>query len=229
MATPDIFIRTYSGDLAWLAYCLKSCQKFAKGFNQIHVVVPESELHLFSHLTVERVHGWTPCTSDGYLDQQATKLYADTISDADFICHIDADTIWSRDVTPLDLMPNGKAVILYEDGVESHWSPIVQRALGWPLQSDFMRRAPQVYPRFIYGEFRKWMKDRHNIELKDWIARQPYRQFTEYNTLGSWAWETWHDSFEWGNPSEHPTFVNQEWSWGGLTPEIRAKMDGLLN
>ena len=216
--TVDLFIRSYVKDFDWLTYCLKSCAKSAKGFRNIHIVVPHGDQEHLAHLTKEKVHV-CPRYSEDYLGQQVTKLNADTYSDADFICHIDSDTVWTRKVTPDDFISDGKAIIYHEPYSvigECPWQPIVEEALGWKPEHEFMRRPPHIYPRWIYPEMRKYLSDKHGMPFDTFIATRSERKFSEYNVLGAYAWKEHPDKFCWRHPSQDKPVVRQFWSWGGL-------------
>lgn len=214
--TADIFIRSYAADFKWLEYSLLSCKKFAKGFDAIHIAVPEQDKHLLSHLTLESVHAISPSCNDGYLDQQITKLYADDFCKSEYIFHLDSDCIWKKPVTPECFFKNGKPIILAEEGVVSPWPEITEKTLGWRDTKEYMRRLPIVYPRWVYGEFRQWIENKHGMSIRQWIALQPYRSFSEFNTLGQWLYRFHNEKFEWLHPSDAEVFAEQFWSWGGV-------------
>jgi len=228
-ASVDLFIRSYKKDFEWLWYCLKSCAKSAKGFRQIHVVVPDGDQQELNHLTLEKVHT-CPRYEEDYLGQQVTKLNADLYSGADFICHIDSDTVWLHDVSPNDFIHQGKAIMYYEpyDKIgKCPWQPIVQEALGWKPEFEFMRRPPHIYPRWIYKEMRDFLQATHKMLFDTFIATRPERKFSEYNTLGAYAWKHHKDKFDWRYPAQDKPTVRQFWSWGGIDTN-RQELEKLL-
>src|SRR5262249_24965996 len=93
-----------------LSYCLKSVHKFASGFSEVVVVIPDtSDLPL----TVERlvkVREPGPSAESvtnhgtGYTFQQVVKMNADKDTTSDFVCHSHSDGMLRRPVTPKDLM-----------------------------------------------------------------------------------------------------------------------------
>ena len=211
----DIFIRSYRGDFGWLEYCLKSIKKHSSGFNKIHVCVPPNDVQLLSFVKDEIIHLVDP-TADDYMGQQITKLYADYFCHCNFIVHVDSDCIFTKPFSPESFMCGGKAVVLREDGVESPWPSISSRMLGWDDFAEYMRRLPIIYPRWLYAEFRRWMEERSGKVLKDLILSQPNREFSEFNTIGQWAYKFHQDKMEWKHPSEMEAVARQFWSWGGL-------------
>jgi hypothetical protein len=215
----DIFIRSYVGDFNWLAYCLQSCEKYASGFRSIHIAVPVNDISLLSSRkeVIHATNGW----EDDYLGQQRDKLYADTFCKSEFICHLDSDCVWTTPITPEILMPNGNPVLLFEKhGENSPWPQMMNKALGWNPEYDFMRRHPFVYPKHLYGEFREWFKGYHGQELSNWIRLQPFHEFTEFNTFGAWCYKFYPECFDIRQPSEFDTFLKQYWSWGGASDFI---------
>jgi hypothetical protein len=225
--TTSIFIRSYRNDFEWLAYCLRSCQKFTRGFSEIVVAVPYEDASLLSHLTAERVVEVAPATQDGYLDQQITKLYADKFCTSDYVLHVDSDCIFDKDTTPEDFFLNQKPVILWELNVDSPWPSITGRSLGWWENAEYMRRMPIIYPRWIYSAFRDWMQEKHGVPLSEWIASQPFREFSEFNTLGQWVRRFHNEAFTWAHPSDIPPHAKQFWSWGGVN-EVRLQIEKAL-
>lgn len=225
----DIVIRSYKGDFGWLGYALSTLHARSSGFRQIHVVVPQGDKHLLSHLTAEKLYE-CPVYTDDYLGQQITKLLADTYSDADYIMHWDSDLLLTAELTPFDLMVDDKPIIYYEPyekvGREP-WQPVVTDVLGWAPEYEFMRRHPFCYPRWLYAEVRKFLEERHGQTLESYIISRPYRSFTEFNVLGAYAWERHRDKFTWLDPLTGPVYVRQFRSWDGLGPH-EAEIQTLL-
>jgi hypothetical protein len=167
---------------------------------------------------LEKVH-ICPRYAEDYLGQQVTKLNADLYSDADFICHIDSDTVWLHDVSPKDFIHKGKAIIYYEpyDKIgECPWQPIVEEAIGWKPEFEFMRRPPHTFPRWIYKEMRDHLQATHKVPFDTFVSTRPDRRFSEYNTLGAYAWKHHRDKFDWRYPERDKPTVRQFWSWGGI-------------
>jgi len=224
----DIFIRSYRPDFPWLAYCLRSLAKYAKGFGKIHLCVPVGDLELVPAGTNEEVHvvaDWR----DGYIQQQNDKLHCDMYCNAPYILCMDSDCILTREITPEDLFINGKPVWLYEDLPDPPWKEIVKESVGWEPEYEFMRRHPFVFDRQVLRDFRTFMFHRHQSALNVWLQGRPKHRFSEFNAFGAWAHKYRHHMYEWRHPSDLEPFVNQEWSWGGLTPEIKSKMDNILS
>lgn len=223
----DILIRSYRNDFKWLWSSLRSINKFGSDFSDIHIVVPESDSPLLGHLTLEKIHGVVD-SCEGYLAQQITKLYADTWCTADYVLHVDSDCIFNTPFSPQTFFVDGKPIMLHEKCTDSPWNAISERTLGWYDEYEYMRRLPIIYPRWIYAEFRDWIRHTHGRELDEWICAQPYREFSEFNTLGQWAYKFHREAFSWMHPSDVPACCKQYWSWGGVSNDIHDEIENFL-
>ena len=223
----DIFYRSYSQDFNWLALSLLSVKKYAHGFGKVHVAIPVSEIGLLPKFDGE-VHLIEPKASDGYMDQRITKLHADDFCKAEYVMHMDSDCILTKDVSPMDLFLDGKPVYLREDGCVSPWMDISARSLGWRDSYEYMRRLPIVFPRWMYREFRAFMATNTGMSVDNWIAIQNGHEFSEFNTMGQWAYRYHSDAFTWMEPRDWPSFCKQYRSWDGLDEEKRAEIERIL-
>jgi hypothetical protein len=232
----DILIRSYARDFDWLRYCLASIARFARGFRRVILVVPESSA---AQLAARGLSGGVtlvcPDYDVDYLGQQVTKLSADLFSDAAYICHVDSDCIFDRPLAPPDFFREGKVEIAltgYDRLPRGRtWQAATERALGYSLAHDFMRRQPHVYPRWLYAEVRERIREVHGVPAESYVLAQPPRGFSEFNALGAHAFARHRERFSW-TPLE-PDAPNQSlcrwyWSWGGLTPPIEREIAAIL-
>ncbi len=242
--TTSIFVKSYPRDYAWLAYCLRSIHRFCSGFSEIVVLIPDdSDLPLTQeklikvkefgpHATSPNNHG------SGYVGQQLFKVSADKYSNADQICHMDSDCIFTRPVTPDDLMVEGKPLWLMTPMAETiagdknciAHSQAMEHFSGEAPEFDFMRRHSQIIPRWGYAAFRDYVQDRHGMSFEKWAFSQAFRGVTEFNFLGLVFYKYYRNFFHFhdtrfGLPE---SFVLQKWSYGGLKPEIRAEFEAIL-
>jgi len=239
----DIFIRTYPADYAWLNACLRSISKYALGFRKVWIVSPQE--NPFAGL-LDGSYEWKQVneeTEDGYLAQQIHKLYADVLTDyqADYILHIDSDTLFTRPVTPSDFLFQCDQVRwLYTpyNAIQTPWQPITEKFMGEPVENEFMRRFPIMVPRWLYPRLREFCHRKHGLIISDYIRNQPFRAFSEFNALGAYAWKNHHDRFVWVNTlgeAEMPMelrekpFARQFQSWNGITPEVKAEIENILS
>lgn len=234
--TTAIFIRSWKNDFGWLAYALRSIQKFARGFCEVIVVVPEGQDGPLRNLTAETVitvHDGQP----GYLNQQWTKLQADLHTKSDYVLHFDSDMIFTSPVTPEFFFKDGKPVWVITpwsamgDDEKKAWLHVLVKALREFPPYEYMRKCAVIVPRWLYAEFRAHMEKLHGIPLEAYIMNQPGHEFSEFNCLGFYAWLYHRDKFHW-----HDTTIDgvpkwpfeQRWSWSGLTPAERAEMEARL-
>ncbi len=243
--TTSIFIKSFPKDYGWLSYCLKSIQKFASGFSEVVVAIPDdSNLPLTQERLVKIKEPGALATSAhqhglGYCWQQIVKMNADKYTSSDYVVHLDSDCIFTKPVTPKDLMVDDKplwlmtpfAEILPTDkNLEAHFESI-KAFSGIPPEFEYMRRHSQMIPRWAYGCFRDYVQQRHGQSFETWALSQPFRGVTEFNFIGQFLHREFpnfihfHDT-RFGIPL---SFVEQYWSWSGITPEIRLAMEALLS
>ena len=242
--TFDIVIRTYPGDYQWLEYCLQSIGKFVTGFRKIWIVSPdkpeigprsESWLNLKRWGDFVEWKVMNDETTDGYLAQQITKLYADVITDyqADYILHVDSDVIFTRDCAPLDFFLDGKPIWYYTpySTIRTPWKPVTEKFMQVEVKNEFMRRLPMMIPRWLYPKLRQNCYQNHRIPICDYVRNQGLREFSEFNALGAFAYIHYRDEFNWVDTTTATMpepFARQFHSWSGLTPEVKAEIETIL-
>jgi hypothetical protein len=234
----DIFIRSYWKDLEWLQLCLASVEKYCRGFRSVVVVLPRSSGAWLRRCTLAPTPRVEFCRDyrDDYLGQQVTKLLADTFTDADYICHVDSDCIFSRPTTPRDFISDDKPRILTRPCalIEGHrpWQAPTERFLGWSVADDFMQHPPFVYPRWLYPQLREHALTTHGVGIEKYVTAQPPRGFSEFNVLGGFAQRRHRERFVWVDTSVRPpgpTHCRWYWSWGGLDGTTRREIAGILD
>lgn len=222
----DIVIKSYPTDYQWLAYCLKSIAKYCRGFNDVIVMLPRSHP---LNLTLEKVVLLD--APEGYLAQQVAKLNADKHTQADFVLHVDSDMVFTREVTPDYFFKDGKpiwAIGDFDPVSKLAWYHVMAKCLQEAPEHEFMRKCAVIAPRWLYSEFRGFIEARHGMSMDAYVMSQPGHEFSEYNCLGFFSWLKhreafhWHDTLKDGVP-EWPW--SQKWSWGGLTPDIKAELE----
>jgi hypothetical protein len=231
--TVDIVIKSYPADYPWLAYALRSLQKFATGFNDIIVLLPKSSP---LNLTAEKVVYLD--APEGYLQQQVAKLNADRHTQADYIVHWDSDMIATAPFTPDIFFHNGRPVWTMTPWgdmpgqVEKKaWYHVMAKCLQECPPYEFMRKCAIIAPRWLYAEFRAFIEATHGMTIEAYVMNQPGHEFSEYNCIGFFAWLKHRDKFHWHDTTKDGVTAwpwKQFWSWSGLTPEIKAEIETLL-
>lgn len=207
MAPPiDVVIRSYFRDFRWLRLAFASLYAFAREYRQVVLILPESSLDRWAAsmvpegLSVRLVS--CPDFADDYLGQQVSKLYADCVSDADYILHLDSDCVFVRPVACWrDLFYEGKPIHIYRElGIRpaiDGWRNSVRNILGINTEKEFMVTMPAIYPREIYSELRRFVSTLHGQELRDLVLAQRSDQFSEFSVLGAYAFKHMHEQFAW--------------------------------
>jgi hypothetical protein len=233
----DLFIRGYWKDLGWLALCLASVRRYCHGFRDTVVVLPRSSDPWLRRRGLPRVGRieWCRDYRDDYLGQQATKLMADSFTDADFICHVDCDCIFIRPTSPENFIVGERPRVFKRPiellGRERPWQAPTEKFLGWQVRDDFMYYPPFTFPRWLYALLREHTLTEHGMDLETYILAQPPRGFSEFNALGAFAWERCRDRFLWVEATVVPprdAHCRWYWSWGGLDAKTRAEIEGFL-
>lgn len=237
IGTVDVFIKSYAKDAPWLDWCLRSIRKFVSGLRGVQVISPDAQTVVFP--TPRYNQSWKVLPeygNDHYLSQQVFKLYADTFTDSDWILFTDSDTIFTRPVTPETYLKQGKFVWMMTPMKEAHpdeqqaWRRVMRKFFGREPEYEFMRRHPFLLPRWLLADLREFCVKQHGVELKDYVMAQPYREFTEFNILGMYAYEYHRDRFEWLDTSKHPEnewpvlTVDQRWSHDKIPVEQWEKI-----
>lgn len=238
--THTLFIRSYAKDFPFLKYCLQSIDKYvlfgSTGFNQVKIVAPESDLRE----TVETARHFTPCEADpckGYLAQQITKLYADKfVPDDGWITYIDSDCVFTGPVSPDTFFHDGKPIALYQAYTElkeqTPWKAITEKALGFTVEHEFMRRHGATYHTSELAEFRQWFLANRGVSVRDYIIAEANagRNFSEFNAMGAWLFRYKHGSRAWFKTEKQdaPALpLRQFYSWGGIDA-AKAEIEALL-
>lgn len=238
----DIFIRTYAPDYDWLRYCIQAIDKFASGFRKIWIVSPNNPpLWMLDRANEEagiRIE-WKIMndeTTDGYLAQQITKLYADTLTgyEPDYILHVDSDVIFTRPCTPQDFFQGERLIWYYTpySAIATPWQPIMEKFMGVvPMPYEFMRRFPMMMPKWMYPKLREFAFRLHRQPIGDYIKRQGLREFSEFNALGCYAYFHHKEEFDWVDTTTTPIpqpMAKQFHSWSGITDQVKAEIETIL-
>lgn len=214
----SILIVSWLQDRQWLEHCLRSIEKFARGFHETVVLVPEREVRQFSESVPlpEGVRwGWYDRVQERdrwHLHHQVMKCRADQFCPgADFILHTDSDCIFSEPVTPQDYFVDGPVMLMeqYSRLQGCPWQAVVEAVLQRPVAYEFMRRHPQVNPIGVYAALRKRLCQLHQQPFDDYVlslkADHPWG-FSEHNVIGAFAWYSpeWRGAYHWIDLAREP-------------------------
>lgn len=212
--TVDILIATCLKDMAYLEYCVKSVHKFASGFNRLVLVVAQEEephFRKFCEGAQVKTYQRTPDQVKWQIAAQAQKCMADLHCEADFIFMMDSDCVFIEPVTPADYFVSRKPVMLYESYLNlpgCPWREPTEKALGWPVEHEFMRRHGQTLPRRVFFDMRERIQNLHQMPFENYVLAQkptfPWF-FSEHNCLGAYAFHDphWRGEIHWVNLAMH--------------------------
>ena len=227
---------SYRKDFDFAVYAMKSALKYATGFSQRVVIVPNDDVLLFytpaRQLGFE-VIGFDERPGKGMLHHMAVICEADIwLPEADAVMVLDSDTMFTRPVTPDDFMQDGKPVILRErfEDFRSYssrysWKTCVRSAVGIDPEWETMCRFPMIHLRGTLEMTRLLIAIHTKQDWKEYILSGPNafpQSFAEFPTLGAVAIEHFREQYHFvdyrrGEPCAiGPEVVKQFWSHGGL-------------
>lgn len=218
--TTDILIVSCAKHFPWLRYCLRSIERFAKGFRQVKLLVPWEDMPALHEYLIEfngeinvpiRVTPYDDWPGKGFLRHEHVIMCADEFTDADFILHFDSDCVFTQPFTPEDYIIDGRPVLMHatyhwlvttQQANLGMWKDGVEKALGGTSDHEFMRRHPAVHHRAVYAKARECMKAHTGKDPADYIksCENSFPQtFGEFNTLGEVAWRHFRGAYRWWN------------------------------
>jgi len=242
----EIFIVSHAKDLPYLRWCLRSIQKFGKGFSGVRVLWPTAQKEALEPLALSMGLDVVFCFYDefapkGMLDHEAQILSADCwCPEADFVCHVDSDCLFVEPFSPEDYFINGKPVLLKESYARLKtvhpgryaWKAVTEEALGCPVQFETMCRHPMVNPRAVYAAHREHIERRWKLDLRTYYlaGKNEFPQDrAEFNSLGAFALMVCDDLYHWievpkeARPKDK---LIQFWSHGRIDQLQRIWLDG---
>jgi glycosyltransferase involved in cell wall biosynthesis len=215
----DIYIKSYKNDFKWLELCLKSIEKYVTGYNEIIIVIPESDTFhsdmAFVHRVKEEGHG--------YLFQQYCKMTAFHYCSAPYVMYVDSDCIFHSPVNVQDLIKEDKPQILmtsYSEIPGVPWQKPTADFIGQVPEFEFMRRHCFIYHRQTLVNLYNWFKG----DLKKHILSRVNREFSEFNAIGFYAYLFERDKYNFVNTKDWvytPAIVNQYHSYTEYETKVR--------
>lgn len=228
--THAIFIKSYKKDFEWLKFCLMSLRKHVKGFDDVVIVVPPSDVEeCVSFAEDFRVVGKEEYGC-GYLFQQMIKVNAHSFTHCDFIHYVDSDCIFHIETTPEHYMEDGKPWMYKTrygnlEGAEV-WRGVTSKAIGFDVEWEYMRRHGMTYHRSTLEHIQSRFPN-----INDYIMSQPARHFSEFNFMGAFAEHFEPDNYIWKDTAVSafvPERLKQFWSYSGCTNEEKEQMIKLI-
>lgn len=241
----DILIVSCARHFPWLRYSLRSIARFATGFREVKVLIPSDDLTGIGSLLAEftdhpgipiRVAMFEDWPDKGFLRHEHVIMCSDEYTDADFVCHVDSDCLFTEPVTPADYFVGEKPVLLHasfhwlittQQANLEMWKHAAERALGFEVTEECMRRHPAVHYRKVYPATRYIIEKHTGKPFADFV-RSGVNAFpqdiAEFPTLGAVAWTCFHDEYHWINQETDPWPHNKLTQfWSVSPPEIPQK------
>lgn len=241
-----MLIVSHGKDFGWLEWALKSISKYASGFHEICLALPDHEdpqalvrvLGSYTGTIPLRLSAHAQWPENGMLFHEWLIVDADELCpDADFICHVDSDCFFTEPVTQLDYFQDGKPVLMFgeyewlarrfETPALLFWRTATEAALGGKVVNEFMRRHPAVHYRKTYQKTRDCIVHHTGKSAAAYIRSQqgtwPHG-FAEFPTLGEVAWRHFHDDYHWIDHQQGRPKDKLIQFWGHRAPELSQKI-----
>lgn len=248
----SIFIKTYQKDHAWLQYLLPSIEKYAEGFKYVVIVsdagtvIPPEYLSSIKKFTVhthyipvpKHTKEYPQFNNDsmgiGYLWQQYIKLSWHNICDADSALLLDSDQMLCKLTTPDTFKCNGKWMWKYrlwqDAGDAICWKQPTDCILNKNTPYEAMTSSGFVFTRTATINLLNHIYQTHSISnLWELVVKKKMNNFSEYNMYGSYIHHVNDPEYYYIIPNDKHNgphmndCVMQNWSWGGISPEIHRK------
>lgn len=184
----SIFYKTYGKDAEWIKHSLRSLTKYVTGYDNIIILIPIHEKHLFESIDFppRTIVHYIRESGSGYLFQQWCKISAHKYSDSDYILFSDSDLIFDHDINLQDFIADGKPEILYTSydkvGDAICWKKPTEDFIKEPVEYEFMRRNALIYHRDTLEAIERYEPNLQHIIMNS-------ERFSEYNAIGVYAWK----------------------------------------
>lgn len=232
-----LFIVTFRRDFEYLKFCLRSIAKFARGFSDVKILVPEQDKSLLIE-SCSDYKGSIPLTflsgkeweGKGFLWHECQIIRADEwCPDNDFIAHFDPDCVFTSPISPETFIKGGKPILRYEAfsslGARHpgnlRWKDALDLCLPFECKYECMRGHPEVYHFGLYAKTRQMMEQRTGLPV-DFYMKSCRNEFpqtvVDFPTLGAVAMQCFPEKYalfdcaKQPNPDFQPYPVIQFWS-----------------
>lgn len=216
MRSIDIIIKSYKKDFWLLQLALKSISRNVTGYNNLVLLIPESDKHDFdTRILPERtlIH-YIEDKSPGWLYQQVCKLQAYKYCYADYIMFSDSDCFFTYPINLQDFIKDDKPEILYTEWVKVGdaicWKEPTEKFIGEPVSHERMRRNNQIIHRSTLVGISNFAP---NLEQTIMASAR----FSEFNAIAAYAHKYENDKYKFTNTDDWkfvPPLSEQCWSHG---------------
>lgn len=213
----SILIITYKRDFRYLKFCIRSLNKFARGFHEVVILFPETDWSEFTSEIGPEIMGqdvikYKPISFQewpkmGMVHHMERVVNAESICpDADFIGHFDADCILTGPTIPETFMYEGKPVLRFESfasigrrhPANVRWQHVTELCLPFPIHYETMRHPFQVFHAGLYPRTRELVEMKVGRPFTEYMKTRCNsfpQDFCEFVTLGNVAMNTFADHY----------------------------------
>jgi hypothetical protein len=246
-----ILIVTYEKDLPWLHYCLRSIERFTKGFQGVTVAYPAHSGEAFHKATEDfdvELFPYHEVKGKGMVQHMAMMASADQIVPAStaFVMHMDSDVCFVKESEPGHYFTAGKPQYLYrtyaslltqdaEPVRDCHqWKTPTEQQLGFEVEDYTMVRHPTVFPIGFYQPYRQHVEKVQGMGFLKYMVsgRNQFPQDRmDFTAMGAFSRKTMRSEFAWIDitTGHYPKDrIVTHWSHGGITPKIRQDLERFL-
>lgn len=248
-----VFYCTYKPDLCWVVYSAQLLFKHLKADFKLTIVAePDCEEICSKWGLPSTTYHYVEPWPDGYAFAMYQKSIADSyIDDADYIMLLDSDHMLMRPAELSTFMDGVKPIIRYREWdydltdsslVEGkrQWVPPTEKALGIPLDRDYMRGPPFIFWRKTFARVRERVEEVSGLPFHDAVySDKPYdyrsflthpKVYCDYEALGLYAakFEAHNYTVVEQRPDENWPF-RVFWSYGDWNETTRNTLDSLLH
>lgn len=243
-------------DLDWLEWCLKSIRRHVTGFQGVTIAHPAHESEMFKRrlggLDV-RLHAFHEQPGKGFLHHQVAMASAETFlpSSTKYVLTCDADCMFKMPTTPEHYFWNDKPYYIWrsweslitEDPRNPgskvvsdclQWKGPTDRQLGFASEMFGMCMNTVVFPIDFFKRYRDHIENVHGRSFTEFMldGRNEYPQTSmDFTAMGAYAFRHMQDRWHWFDVAQPPYPEDRKkayWSHGGLSPAIRAEIEGFL-
>lgn len=233
----DIYVRTRKADGHWLSFLLRSVSAHVdkSAYRNVVITFSANDTDYFASwlplvdlpirmVPVKDVYIRYSINNGGRYSAMVDRLHAFTVSDADYIVHVDSHNIFTKPVTASDFVDDQGRVFVHAINYtalpeEACYTQGVTSALyGERVDVETATGHPTVYPRDLYVRAIAHAEAKHGKPFLD-ILRQA-DDVTDHSALGHYL--VAHMPGRFAEKAGKADCMSQKWTHGVLQPAIPA-------
>jgi hypothetical protein len=169
----------------------------------------------------------------GYVWQQAVTLSWMDFTDADAVLVMGSDQGLTGPISPELLHLEGRPVRVRRPwgdygARQQIWRPSVEYFIGGAVAFDYLCDPAMYYTREATRGFLSFMRNRFRQTPYEYVLDPRHPQITENGAFGAYLGQIDSHGYVFRFPDQWKSTIDHRWSWGGLTPEIRADLEARL-